>query len=686
MALKNVKALAEMNASELASLTAEQIYQLSAQEVDEAIADASALAAIAPELHGVARRLIHAAADIGVIKGLHAAPNAVAQIADALGQGATILVDCEMLAAGLKTRLKGQNQVICTLNDAAVPPLAAKLKLTRSAAAVELWREIDNPNGIIAVFGNAPTALFRYLSLLAAGQIPQPRGILGFVVGFVGAAESKALLAESSPAPWIALAGKRGGTALAVAAVNALAPPRDNFAASSGGSERAVAISEISKTGVMNSPCLQIIGIGTDGLESLPAATRRIIDQADYIFGGARHLAMTGLPKSAEKFAWQTPLSRTVEQIAELLTEQPQPNIVVLATGDPMWFGIGVTLTKKFTDKIAVKIHPHLSAFGLAAARLGWPLAECECLTLHGRNLAVVRRYLRPHARLLILSADRHTPLQIAELLVAAGLGQLPVTILAEMGGMGEAQYQYKAEQLTSAGEGFASQLSDLNTIAVDCQANDGINWPPQFCPSAVALPNQAFNHDGMISKQPMRTLSLSLMAPAPGEIWWDIGAGSGAVAIEIMRAQFARQSALTGQVFAIESQAHRAQICRDNALALGFPELQVIEATAPLGLESLPAPHGIFLGGGLCDDIFAAAWQALRVGGRILVNGVTLAGETAILRWYGQYGGELHRVALAHSEALSSASQGAAREISEHKPEIFRPAIQVTQYLVRKS
>ncbi|MCX8506370.1 MAG: precorrin-6y C5,15-methyltransferase (decarboxylating) subunit CbiE [Alphaproteobacteria bacterium] len=686
MALKNVKTLAQMDVGELASLSAEEIYQFSAQAVDEAIKDEMALAAIAPELHGAARRLIHAAADIGVIKGLHAAPGAVAQIADALQNGATILVDCEMLAAGLKTRLIGRNQVICTLNDQDVPAMAEKLKLTRSAAAVELWREIDNPNGVVAVFGNAPTALFRYLSLLAAGDMPVPRGILGFVVGFVGAAESKALLAESSPAPWIALAGRRGGTALAVAAVNALAPPRDNFAASSGGSDMASKITELPKPAIANNTILHVMGIGADGLESLPAATRRIINQADYIFGGARHLAMAGLPKSAQKFSWQTPLGQTVEQIAELLEAKPQPNIVVLATGDPMWFGIGVTLTKKFSDKIAVKIHPHISAFNLAAARMGWPLAECDCLTLHGRNLAVVRRYVRPQARLLILSADRHTPLQIAQLLAAAGLGQIPVTILAEMGGTGEAQYQYKAEQFAAMGEGFLSQLSDLNTLAVDCQANDGINWPPQFCPSAVALPNQAFHHDGMISKQPMRTLSLALMAPTPGEIWWDIGAGSGAVAIEILRAQFVRQSALTGQVFAIESQAHRAQICRDNALALGFPELQVIEATAPLGLENLPAPHGIFLGGGLRDDIFAAAWDALRCGGRILVNGVTLAGETAILRWYGQYGGALHRVALAHSDTLSSASQGAARENAEHKSEIFRPAIQVTQYLVRKS
>lgn len=669
MVKQSEKNLADMTRAELAALSPAQIYRLSGQS----LAGLIDLSGITPALQPMARRLVHASADPSVIEGLGASPGAVTQLAQALQAASPILVDCAMVAAGLASRYGGKNEIICTLNHPMVAELAAKLNLTRSAAAVELWRGYKDA---IAVFGNAPTALFRYLALLEAGDMPKPCGILGFVVGYVGAAEAKQALSEQTLVPWIALAGRRGGSALAVAAVNGLAANPENQILATALAPAPPAPPG-KATDAANPAPVQIIGVGAEGLASLAPRLRQVIADADVILGGERHLAMAGLPQAAQKFAWQTPLSRTVAQLGELLAANPRPKIVVLATGDPMWFGIGVTLARQFgaVEAGGLSIHPHLSAFSLAAARLGWPLAACDCLTLHGRDLAVVRRYLRPQARLLMLSENRHTPRQLARLLVDAGLGGVRLTILSEMGAAAEMQAHFRADILAAggtAGEDFA----DLNTIALDGGSVSSSDFPPDCAASAAILPDHAFSHDGMISKQMIRSQSLALMSPAPGEIWWDIGAGSGAVAIEIIRAQFMRQAALTGQVFAIEENPRRAEICQNNAMRLGFPELRVVVGSAPAALVDLPPPQGIFLGGGLRDDVFDAAYNALAPNGKILANGVTLAGEAAILRWHAQYGGAIQRVSLSQSQAMQG-EDGSS-------PQVLRPSLAVTQYFLR--
>ncbi|MGX7002057.1 precorrin-8X methylmutase [Caballeronia sp. KNU42] len=180
------------------------------------------LSAIPADLEKLAVRVIHACGMTDIVDDLVFSPGAGAAGRSALSQGAPILCDARMVAEGItRARLPADNRVICTLNDPSVPERARALGNTRSAAALELWQ--PDLEGSVVVIGNAPTALFHLLDMLDAGA-PKPALILGFPVGFIGAAESKALLAaDSRGVPFVALRGRRGGSAMAAAAVNALA-------------------------------------------------------------------------------------------------------------------------------------------------------------------------------------------------------------------------------------------------------------------------------------------------------------------------------------------------------------------------------------------------------------------------------------------------------------------------------
>jgi precorrin-6Y C5,15-methyltransferase (decarboxylating) len=396
---------------------------------------------------------------------------------------------------------------------------------------------------------------------------------------------------------------------------------------------------------------LTIVGLGEDGLAGLSPAARAKVEAAEVLIGGARHLALVG-DHAAEKLTWRTPLTATVTDIAERRGRR----VVVLATGDPMWFGVGVTLARHFAPE-DYEILPTIGAFTLAAARLGWPLGETETVTLHGRPLDSLTRVLAPGARVLALADNGDSPQRVAELLTARGYGASRLRVLEHLGGPAEAIRDGRAADWPPA------RCADLSTLAIECRADDAA----AALARVPGLPDVAFEHDGQLTKQAVRAVTLAALAPLPGELLWDVGAGAGSIAIEWLRA-VPRTRAI-----AIERVAARAAACRRNAATLGVPELVVIEGEAPGALAGLKPPDAVFIGGGLArGDLIEACWRALKPGGRLVANAITLDGEAALLALRTRLGGTLIRIALTHCAPLGG-------HIG------WRAALPVTQLAVRK-
>ncbi|MFQ5775641.1 MAG: precorrin-6y C5,15-methyltransferase (decarboxylating) subunit CbiE [Kiloniellaceae bacterium] len=379
-------------------------------------------------------------------------------------------------------------------------------------------------------------------------------------------------------------------------------------------------------------PWLAIVGIGEDGLAGLAPAARALVDGAGVLVGGERHLAM--VPEDGrERLIWPSPLSALVDEIARRRGQR----VCVLATGDPMHYGIGVTLARRVPIE-EMTIVPAPSAFSLACARLGWSLGEVETLTLHGRPVELLHPAVQPGARLLLLSHDAATPARVAELLCARGYGDTRITVLERMGGPAE-------RRLTGTAAAWAADdVDDFNTVAVECVAG------PQaaFLPRAPGLPDEAFRHDGQITKREVRALTLAALVPVPGQLLWDVGAGCGSVAIEWLRSHpFARAAA-------VERREDRVALIADNAAALGAPDLEIVTGAAPAALDGLEPPDAVFVGGGLSGaNLLAACWRALKPGGRLVANAVTLEGEQALSRWRAEAGGELVRLAVSRAEPV---------------------------------
>jgi len=384
----------------------------------------------------------------------------------------------------------------------------------------------------------------------------------------------------------------------------------------------------------MTAPWLTVIGIGEDGIDDLPPIHRATIGAAELIVGGERHLAMLGDTK-AETQSWASPLSRTVE---EILKRRGRP-VVVLATGDPMHFGIGVTLAKRVArDEIA--IHPHLSAFSLAAARLAWALAEVECLTFHGRPIELLTAAVAPKQKLMILSHDSTTPALVAARLTALGYGASRFIVLEHMGGAKE-----RVRETTAADWG-TNAVADLNTIAIDCIAGPRAN----ILHRGFGLPDEAFRHDGQLTKREIRAAALSALSPLHGELLWDIGAGCGSVAIEWLRHDRSQRA------IAVERDPERAAMIRDNAASLGTPNLQLIEGEAPDALGNLPKPDAVFIGGGAGrPHMIDTAWAALRPGGRLVAHAVTVESELAIFAGFQAHGGDVTRLSVSRLQPVGA-------------------------------
>ncbi len=388
---------------------------------------------------------------------------------------------------------------------------------------------------------------------------------------------------------------------------------------------------------------LSIVGLGEEGWAGLSPVGRSLVEEAEILVGGDRHFAMVpdrekGL-KPQERWVWRSPIAQSVEAVLAMRGRA----VCVLASGDPMCYGIGATFRRSV--KLAeMTILPAPSAFSWACARLGWPLAEVETLSLCGRDPALLHAVLYPGARILLLSSDRTTPLTVAEILTQRGFGPSPLTVLEHLGGPQERIRTHPASHWLQR---HPSDIADLNTLALDCQAalSPSVLHPS---PGSPGLPDAAYHHDGQLTKREVRALTLSALAPLPGQLLWDVGAGCGSIAIEWMR------SDRRCRAIAIEQNPQRQQFMTENAQALGTPGLQIIAGKAPDALQNLPQPDAIFIGGGITQPgLLETCWMALRPGGRLVANTVTIPGEQKLFEGQQRWGGELSRIGIQRAEAI---------------------------------
>jgi precorrin-6B C5,15-methyltransferase / cobalt-precorrin-6B C5,C15-methyltransferase len=377
---------------------------------------------------------------------------------------------------------------------------------------------------------------------------------------------------------------------------------------------------------------LAVVGVGEDGIDGLSPAARKLVAQAAFVVGGARHLALVG-PLAAPTLVWPTPIEHAFGEIEDRRGEP----VCVLATGDPFFFGIGTALMRRFSADEMI-CAPAPSAFSLVAARLGWSQQDCALISLHGRPLEAIIPHLQPGARILALSWDGTTPGKLAALLTSRGMARSIMTICEAIGG------QRERIRRSLAGDFALSEIAALNTIALEVVAEPGA----AILPRAAGLPDDAFEHDGQITKRDIRAITLSALAARRGELLWDVGAGSGSVAIEWMLADSANRA------IAIETRDDRAAQIARNALALGTPSLSVVKGEAPATFADLPAPNAIFIGGGAsAPGLIECAVSALSPGGRLVVNAVTLETQAKIVNWRARWGGELVQIAIAHAEPI---------------------------------
>jgi precorrin-6B C5,15-methyltransferase / cobalt-precorrin-6B C5,C15-methyltransferase len=397
---------------------------------------------------------------------------------------------------------------------------------------------------------------------------------------------------------------------------------------------------------------LSIIGIGEDGIDGLSPMAQRLIVDAKLVVGGARHLDLARSLISGEQLAWPSPLHQAFDLIAARCGE----SVVVLASGDPFNYGVGKQLAERFLSGEMLCL-PQPSAFSLAAARMGWPLQDTIQISLHGRALEGVIRHLSPAARILALCWDGTTPAKLAALLSARGMDGSRLTVLEAMGGPQERVRSAIANAFD------LENINPLNTVAIDVLAEPNAT----MISLAPGLADDLFEHDGQLTKREIRAVTLSALAPRPGELLWDIGLGAGSVAIEWLL----RHTSL--RAIGIEARQDRADRAARNALALGAPDLAIVVGAAPAGFAGLDAPDAAFIGGGISDEgVFEAVWARLKRGGRLVANAVSLEGETRLAALFGAHGGELIRFAVSHAKPVGTMHG-------------FKPAMPVTQWRVTK-
>jgi precorrin-6Y C5,15-methyltransferase (decarboxylating) len=379
------------------------------------------------------------------------------------------------------------------------------------------------------------------------------------------------------------------------------------------------------------SPWLTVVGIGEDGFKGLGRNARHALLRASRIVGGQRQLDLLPVCIRGERQLWPSPFS-----LEPVLARRGEA-VCVLASGDPMFYGVGASLARQVpADELLILPAP--SSVSLAAARLGWPLQDVVTLSVVARPLAALNAHLASGVRLLVLSNDGQSPAAMAAQLAERGFGASRLSVFEHLGGPDERRIDGIARDWP--GEPIAA----LNLVAIDCVADANTARLSRL----AGLPDSAFKHDGQLTKRDVRAMTLARLAPMPGELLWDVGAGSGSIGIEWMRAH------PSCRALAIEADEGRQLLIEHNRDALGVPGLQLIRGTAPHALAGLEAPDAIFIGGGVTrDGVLDTCWQHLRPGGRLVANAVTLQSEMTLMAWREQHGGELTRIHVAQAQPL---------------------------------
>ena len=370
-----------------------------------------------------------------------------------------------------------------------------------------------------------------------------------------------------------------------------------------------------------------VIGVDETGVSALPQHLLGRLAGMDLVVTAPRF--RQAIPSGPEIIEWPSPFSN----IYNILKSNPKKSIALLTTGDPMWHGAGASLVRELGPQ-GCEIIPAVSGLQLAAARLGWPMAGCEIVTVHGRPHAGVVTKLYPRARILVIAQDGSTPARLAEILCHRGYGAASLHVLAHLGGADERQIDGTAE---SWGE---DTVPDFHIVGIAC--------PEEVAtPAVLAAPDSDYETDGKMTKRDVRASALAKLAPFPGAVLWDIGTGSGAVSIDFLR------MAARGRAFAIDrSEAQQARAVR-NADSHGVSGFRPVQGVAADCLADLPRPDAVFIGGGLSAGIVEASQAALRPGGVLVAHAVTIESESILTAAWQQTGGDLARLSIQHADPV---------------------------------
>jgi precorrin-6Y C5,15-methyltransferase (decarboxylating) len=399
-----------------------------------------------------------------------------------------------------------------------------------------------------------------------------------------------------------------------------------------------------------------VAGIGAEGWPGLSPLTKDAIERAEVIIGASRHLALLPAAVTGRRVPLPSPL---LPALPELIASHAGEALVVLASGDPMFYGIGTSLARLLGPS-RLRVLPHPSSVSLAAARLGWPLNDVDVVSLVGRPRELLHPLLQPGRRVLALTAQETAAADVRAVLDTRGFGASPVTVLADLGGPDERVSPAGPEG--SAG-GTTEPHSRLAVIAIECRLDPGAAPLPR----TPGLPDDAFEHDGQLTKREIRALALAALAPVPGQLLWDVGAGSGSIGIEWMRVHPASRA------IAIEPREDRRGRIARNAAALGVPNLTVKAGSAPRALAGLETPDAVFIGGGVTvTGVVQACWDALGPGGRLAANAVTIEGQAVLTDWRKRLGGTLTRIGVERADGLGTLTT-------------WRPALPVVQWSIQK-
>ena len=390
---------------------------------------------------------------------------------------------------------------------------------------------------------------------------------------------------------------------------------------------------------------LCVIGIGEDGWDDLSADARDLLYESEIVLGGERHLKMLPKDWEGERIVWSSPIREAVSKIVSWRPEDSASvqKVAIMASGDPLCYGIATKLLRHLPIE-EIWIKPALTTFSLMCSRIGWSLPDVETLTIHGRPVEMLHPFVQPGAKLLVLSKGEESPEKAAKLLCARGFGKSIITVLEHLGGRKERQFSGPADSWNHP-EGAA-----LNAMAIECIPESNATILSRI----PGLPDEVFFHDGQLTKREIRAVSLSRLMPVVDQVLWDVGAGCGSVAIEWMR------TSPRCRAVAIEKSKSRLKLIEQNSQELGVPMLRIVPGSAPEVLADLPAPDAIFIGGGLSSgNLLQTCWNALKPGGRLVANAVTLEGEQKLLQWQNENAGksgangDLTRLSISRAEKI---------------------------------